>query len=55
MDLDEFPALKRWHDIIKQRDGVQRGIKVPTSKTDAEVAARYHGMREKMRKLAAGL
>ncbi|KAL2840045.1 glutathione S-transferase [Aspergillus pseudoustus] len=48
INLNEFPALKRWHSVILERSAVQRGLAVPTPKSDAEIAERYRGLREKV-------
>lgn len=29
IDIDEFPALKKWEDMVSTRPAVQRGFKVP--------------------------
>ncbi len=31
VDLHDFPNVKRWFDMIGERDAVQRGMKVPSS------------------------
>lgn len=55
IDLAQYPALRLWHDRILQRDAVQRGIKVPTEKTEEEIAERYRAMRQKMDAMRPGL
>lgn len=48
LELDEWPALKRWHDEIYQREGVQKGLKVPKVASEDQLIARYRGMKENM-------
>ncbi|KAL2699813.1 hypothetical protein AAEP93_009788 [Penicillium crustosum] len=55
INLAQYPALRLWHDRILQRDAVQRGIKVPTEKTEKEIAERYRAMRQKMDAMRPGL
>ena len=51
-DLSEWPAVKKWHDIILQREAVRRALKVPGSSTTDEqfaqmVAAKRREMMER--------
>ncbi|KAL3464465.1 glutathione S-transferase [Aspergillus heterothallicus] len=48
IDLNEFPALKRWHTAILERNAVQRGLAVPSPKSEAEIAERYCRLRAKV-------
>ncbi|KAK1761853.1 glutathione S-transferase [Phialemonium atrogriseum] len=48
IDLDEFPALKRWHDGIYNRRAVHRGLAVPRQVSEEQTAQRYRSMRQKM-------
>lgn len=37
IDLGEFPALKKWVDLIGEREAVKKGVNVPdTGKTEAD-------------------
>lgn len=52
-DLEEWPAVKKWHDFILQRETVKRALKVPESKvTEQEFAKIVAEKRRDMEKKA---
>ncbi|CAH0021185.1 unnamed protein product [Clonostachys rhizophaga] len=47
LDLDEFPALKKWHDAIAEREAVRKGVNVPRASSDQELMQRYRLLEQK--------
>jgi glutathione S-transferase len=48
-DLDDWPAIRKWHDLILARETVQRALKIPESKmTEAQFAVIVAGKRKEM-------
>ena len=47
LELSEWPALKKWHDAILNREAVQKGLKIPTSKFSEEEFAGFIAAKKK--------
>jgi glutathione S-transferase len=48
-DLDDWPAIRRWHDSILARETVQEALKVPMPMmTEAQFAVIVAGKRKEM-------
>ena len=37
MEIDDFPNLKKWEEMMMKRDGVERGRNVPSPHTIKEM------------------
>lgn len=49
IDLLEWPAVKKWHDTILQRDAVQKGLNLPAAATsDEQFVQMVAGLKQKM-------